>query len=140
LIVLDTNVLSELMRPAPDPRVVAWLSSQQSGDLATTAITVAEIRYGLERLPAGRRKRELVTAAGEIFSTFADTVLPFDTSAAQQYAGVVSRRDRSGRPISVLAAQIAAICLARKATLATRNHSDFSGLRLAVTDPWKVTR
>jgi predicted nucleic acid-binding protein len=136
MIVLDTNVVSELMRPEPAAPVTAWFSQHSPGELVTTAMSLAEIRYGLARLPDGRRKQFLTAAADEVFSVFPDQVLPFDAAAAVQYADVVSRRDRVGAPISALDAQIAAVCRVHEATLATRNVADFVDTGIEVVDPW----
>jgi toxin FitB len=136
VIILDTNVTSELMKAAPAPAVVAWVGIRGPA-LATTSITVAEIRYGIERLPAGRRKDQLANAANEIFEMFADQVLPFDHRAASEYAAVVSTRDRAGAPIDGFDAQIAAICRTHNAALATRNLKDFHGIGLELVDPWQ---
>jgi predicted nucleic acid-binding protein len=137
MIVADTNVVSELMRPSPSPALRTWLSRQAAGDLYTTAITVAEIRYGLERLPGGRRKDRLRAAADEVFAALSEFVLPFDAGAAVQYPRIARHRDEAGLPISGLDAQIAAICRARGAALATRNIKDFLGTGVEVIDPWQ---
>ena len=136
MIVIDTNVASELMRPSPAVAVQDWVRSRDARQLYTTAITVAEIRYGIERLPEGRRKEDLRAAAAEIFETFAEQVLPFDATAAEQYALVVSQRDRLGLPIGGFDAQIAAICRAHGAALATRNLADFDKTGVEVINPW----
>jgi toxin FitB len=136
LIVVDTNVVSELMRPSPSARVRDWVASQPGPDLYTTAVTVAEVLYGVERLPPGRRQAELRSAATELFDGFADQVLAFDAAAAVQYALVVSGRDRSGLPVDGFDAQIAAICRVRGAVLATRNVTDFRDTRIEVINPW----
>ncbi len=125
MIVLDTNVTSELMRPAPLLVVTAWVRARNARELYTTSITMAEIRYGIERLPDGRRKDLLRITAEDVFSAFAEAVLPFDAAAAAEYAGIVSRRDRTGAPIDGFDAQIAAICRTHRAALATRNVKDF---------------
>jgi len=125
MIVLDTNVTSELMRPAPLLVVTAWVRARNARELYTTSITMAEIRYGIERPPDGRRKDLLRITAEDVFSAFAEAVLPFDAAAAAEYAGIVSRRDRTGAPIDGFDAQIAAICRTHGATLATRNVKDF---------------
>jgi|ERR1039457_711480 predicted nucleic acid-binding protein len=138
MIVVDTNVASELMRPSPAVAVRDWVRAQRARELCTTAITVAEIRYGIERLPGGRRKEALVTAAVEIFARFADQILPFDVAAAEQYALIVSERDGLGLPIDGFDAQIAAICRTRGAALATRNLADFRQTGVDVIDPWLV--
>lgn len=124
------------MRPAPAPTVLTWVTGHRSGDLSTTAITVAEIRYGLARLPDGHRKDVLVQAAGEVFATFPAQVLPFDLAAADAYADLVSHRDRVGTPIDGFDAQIAAICRIRGATLATRDIKDFADVGVTTTNPW----
>jgi predicted nucleic acid-binding protein len=136
VIVLDTNVVSELMRATPSPEVVAWMRDQPTGSLLTTAVTVAEIRYGLERLPNGRRSAELRRIADETLGAFAGQVLPFDLDAANRYGVLVAERERASRPMSALDAQIAAICLSRGASLATRNVKDFAGTGVEVQDPW----
>ncbi len=125
MIVLDTNVTSELMRPAPLLVVTAWVRARNARELYTTSITMAEIRYGIERLPDGRRKDLLRITAEDVFSAFAEAVLPFDAAAAAEYAGIVSRRDRTGAPIDGFDAQIAAICRTHGAALATHNVKDF---------------
>jgi toxin FitB len=136
MIVADTNVVSELMRPSPAPGVLEWVSSA-GAELRTTAITVAEIRYGLERLAGGRRKDRLWAAADEVFTVFSDYVLPFDAESAVHYALIVSHCDDIGRPVEGFDAQIAAICRARGATLATRNVKDFRETGVDLIDPWQ---
>jgi len=138
VIVLDTNVASELMRAVPAPRVVAWLQQNADHDLVTTAITVAEIQYGISRLPSGRRRATLAAAAAEIFAAFPDQILPFDVAAAHAYADIVSHRDSLGTPIEGFDAQIAAICRTRAADLATRNDKDFTDTGITVTNPWQL--
>ena len=135
-IVLDTNVISELMRPVPDPTVVAWVRQLSPAVVCTTAVTLAEIRYGIARLPSSRRRALLEVAADELFTTFADRVLPFDAVAAGHYADVVVEREHAGAPISGFDAQIAAICRLHHAALATRNKADFDRLGLILIDPW----
>ena|SRR5215471_11336205 len=136
MIVVDTNVASELMRPAASERVRDWMRGQAPDDLYTSAITVAEIRYGIERLPEGTRKVELRAAAVEVFGAFADRVLAFDAAAAEQYSLIVSGRERLGIPIEGFDAQIAAICRVHEAALATRNVSDFQETGIGVINPW----
>ncbi len=136
MIVLDTNVVSELMRPSPSTRVLVWVRGQVDGGLYTTAITLAEICYGIERLPDGRRKKLLRTTADEVFGGFAEQVLAFDARAALRYAAIVSGRDRVGRPIEGFDAQIASICREHQAALASRNGVDFEHTGLEVIDPW----
>jgi predicted nucleic acid-binding protein len=137
MIVVDTNVASELMRPAPEARVVAWVRAQDNSELYTTSITVAEIAYGIERLPDGARKALLRATATQVFSAFADRVLPFDIGAAGLYGAIVSARERDGAPIDGFDAQIAAICRHHSATLATRNGKDFDQTGIDVVDPWR---
>ena len=138
MIVLDTNVASELMRAVPAPQVVAWMQQNADHDLVTTAITVAEIQYGISRLPSGRRRATLAAAAAEIFAAFPDQILPFDVAAAHAYADIVSHRDSLGTPIEGFDAQIAAICRTRAADLATRNDKDFTDTGITVTNPWQL--
>jgi toxin FitB len=137
VIVLDTNVVSELMRPAVAVPVRAWLAGQRAHDLCTTAVTVAEIRYGLERRARGQRRDRLIAAADEIFGEFSELVLPFDASAAACYAVIVAGRERAGLPIDGFDAQIAAICVSRGAQLATRNVKDFGDTGVGIIDPWQ---
>ncbi|HEY9375929.1 MAG TPA: type II toxin-antitoxin system VapC family toxin [Jiangellaceae bacterium] len=137
MIVVDTNVVSELMRPSPSSPVVEWVRDCDESDLYTTAITLAEIRYGIERLPDGRRKDVLRITTDNVFAAFEERVLPFDATAAVQYGTIVSDRDRAGLPIDGFDAQIAAICRTRQAALATRNGKDFHGTGIDVIDPWQ---
>lgn len=140
MIILDTNVISELTRPVPDSGVIAWLDSQPAEETAITAITAAELRYGVRRLPDGRRKTELSYAVNALIATdFRDRVEPFDVYAADQYADVVATRERADQPISISDAQIAAICRVMNAALATRNTSGFIGTGVNLINPWKAT-
>lgn len=137
MIVLDTNVVSELMRPEPASSVLAWLREQPGNDLYTTAITVAEIRYGIARLPDGRRRAALDQAAGEVFAAFPTQVLAFDLAAADAYADIVAHLDNLGTPIDGFDAQIAAICRTHAAVLATRNTKDFTDTGIRIINPWQ---
>lgn len=139
MIVLDTNVVSELMRGEPAPVVLGWLRRNSNDGLYTTTITVAEIRYGIARLPVGRRREALRQAANEIFAAFPRQVLPFDLAAANAYADIVADRDGVGHAIDGFDAQIAAICRSQAATLATRNVKDFTETGIALVDPWQAT-
>jgi predicted nucleic acid-binding protein len=139
MIVLDTSVVSDLMRATPEPTVLAWLQQTSSTGLYTTAVTVAEIRYGIARLPEGRRRQTLHQAADEIFAAFPRQVLPFDLAAASAYADVVAGRERDGNPISGFDGQIAAICRSQAAVLATRNTKDFTDTGISLIDPWQRT-
>lgn len=137
MIVLDTNVLSELMRGRPAARVLRWVDAQDAGALAITSITVAELLYGVARLADGARKDELAEAVrGLVRDDFAGRVLPFDAPAAERYAELVSERERQGRPVSTADAQIAAICRLHDAELATRNVRDFGATGVRLLDPW----
>ncbi len=137
MIVLDTNVLSELMKPAPDMRIVAWLDSHPPTSLFTTTITQAEILYGVGLLPEGRRRTQLeVALAGMFDEDFAGRVLPFDGAAARAYAVIAAARRQMGEPISQFDAQIAGVCRSRDAALATRNAADFTGCGIEVRNPW----
>ena len=139
MIVLDTNVVAELMRAAPAPAVLAWLQQSSGTGLYTTSVTVAEIRYGVARLPDGRRKHDLQQAANEIFAAFPRQVLPFDLAAATAYADLVAGREKDGNPISGFDGQIAAICRSQAVTLATRNTDDFVDTGISLIDPWQET-
>lgn len=138
MILLDTNVLSELMRPAPEPKVLQWLDCLSDADVWISAVTVAEIRLGIALLPGGRRRESLAELAEAMFQEeFADRCLPFDFPAAHEYASIVAARSRQGRPISVEDAQIAAISRAAGLTLATRNVKDFVDIAgLDLLNPW----
>lgn len=139
MIVLDTNVISEIMRPMPSAAVGAWMSSQARDDLFTTAITVGEVLYGIELLPKGKRRDVLLREADATFTEdFAGQVLPFDESAARVFALISAMRRSRGRPISTQDAQIAAIARIHGATLATRNKRDFDGCGVVVIDPWQA--
>ena len=136
MIILDTNVVSELMRSEPAPQVANWIRDRDRRELCTTVITLAEIRYGIARLPDGRRKQVLLTAADDTFSAFEDQILQVDTAVAEHYAVVASTRERAGKPIASMDALIAAVCRSRNAALATRNVADFDGTGIEVIDPW----
>jgi predicted nucleic acid-binding protein len=139
MIILDTNVLSELMRANPDENVLAWLDSQNSQDLHTTAITVAELLYGVARLAHGKRKTALRGAIESMLEgELAGKILPFDHHSARAYATLVAECDARGRPVSSADAQIAAICHVHDAMLATRNGKDFVATGVPVIDPWTV--
>lgn len=141
MIVLDTNVISEMMRPAPALQVAAWFAAQNANALFTTALTQAEILYGLALLPEGQRREALIAAAKPIFQTdMAGRVLPFDAEAAVTYADIAAERRKAGKPISQIDAQIAAIARARGAALVTRNLSDFEGCGLTLIDPWRMSK
>ena len=137
MIVLDTNVVSELMRQAPEPGVVSWVDKFSAADVLVTAVTAAELMYGVARLPDGRRKRDLNTKVeGLLTEDFRDQILPFDAPAATHYAEIVAARDCAGRPISMADAQIAAICRNWSIGLATRNVEDFVDTGVDAVNPW----
>ena len=137
MIVLDTNVLSELMRSQPSKSVISWLDNQIASTLYITAITVAEILYGIARLPEGIRKSALFNVASEMFDQdFGGRILAFDSQAAVLYADLVSNCEASGRQVSMADAQIAAICQLHEASVATRNVKDFEPFKLNVINPW----
>jgi predicted nucleic acid-binding protein len=138
MILLDTNVLSEFMRPVPAPQVVRWLDAQPADQVWVSAITRAEIELGVAQLPDGQRKLGLQMAANAMFAEeIAGHCLPFDESAATNYASIVALRTRFGRPFSVEDAQIAAVALTHGAVLATRNTGDFESIEgLSVVNPW----
>lgn len=140
MILLDTNVLSELMRPTPEPLVLAWVDRRPATDFWVSAITVAEISLGIALLPEGKRRSTLDGLAARMFQEdFAGRCLPFDQEAAVLYAEIVAARLRIGRPISVEDGQIAAVALAGGLALATRNTTDFTGIaQLTLLNPWLV--
>jgi predicted nucleic acid-binding protein len=139
MIVLDTNVISEIFRPSPEPRVVEWLVSL-TGDVAITSITLAELLAGVRRLPNGQRNDELAQWIDDAVAPYGGSrsVLAFDADAAERYAEVLASREAAGAPVSTADAQIAAICLAHGATCATRNAKDFQHTGVELVDPWKV--
>lgn len=139
MIVLDTNVISELMRPDPDARVVDWLDRQDAISVTISSITVAEILYGIERLPNGRRKRDFAAMAAAMFEEdFSGRILSFDSGAAVHYAEQVATSESAGRQVHMADAQIAAICIQHGAVLATRNIKDFETLSLETINPWEI--
>ncbi|HEY2483821.1 MAG TPA: type II toxin-antitoxin system VapC family toxin [Candidatus Binataceae bacterium] len=138
MIILDTNVLSETLRPAPADSVTRWMKAQPSTSLFTTTICEAEIFYGLALMPRGRRRARLEEAVAAIFEEdFAERILPFDSTAARAFAPIAARRRGLGRPISESDAQIAAIAHSRGATLATRNVEDLADCGIKVISPWE---
>jgi predicted nucleic acid-binding protein len=139
LILLDTNVISALMQRHPDPLVVGWLDGQPAESVWITAVTVFEVRFGLDLLASGRRRRQLEEAfAKALEEDFEGRVLPFDQAAAQEAGAIAAARRRAGRPIEIRDVEIAGITAARKATLATRNIRHFEGLGLKLVDPWSA--
>ena len=139
MIILDTNVISELLRRQPNKDVLAWMGRIAVSRLFTTTITEAEIRYGVARLPADRRKDALSSVVDSIFSEdFENRILPFDSSAACTYAQITAKRDQMGRPICQFDAQIAAIAQSCGGDIATRNSADFFDCGIAVINPWEL--
>ena len=140
MIVLDTNVLSEVLKPLPSEIVLRWLAEQDSQAIFTTTITQAEILYGIERLPTGKRRAHLVTATEKMFmEDFHGRVLPFDDAAARAFAKVGSARSAAGLPISQFDALIAAIARSQRATaVATRNTADFERCGVEIINPWNA--
>lgn len=136
MIVVDTNVVSELMGNSPSAIVKEWFLQQDSRELRITSITVAEILYGIERLPSGRRREKLRDVALEIFGGLAEQILSFDAVAATYYSKIVTSREQQGNPIGGFDAQIAAICRSHEAQLATRNEKEFAGVGVIVANPW----
>jgi hypothetical protein len=137
VILLDTNVISELTRNQPNPSLLAYLHAQPQATLFTSSVCEAEIRYGLARLPAGRRRAALAERVKLLFSGFAQRVLPFDSAAAGQYGPIRTTREAMGRPIAVADAMIAATALAYGLAVATRNGGDFAGCGVRVVNPWR---
>lgn len=137
MILLDTNILSEVLRAAPEPRVLDWIGRQAASSLFVTTVTQAEILYGIAILDKGRRRDELAAAALLMFSEdFFGRLLAFDGDAATAFAEIAAARRGMGRPISQFDAQIAAIARSRGAILATRNSRDFEHCGIEIVDPW----
>ena len=137
MIILDTNVLSELLRPEPARQVERWLSAQDGAKVYFTTVGEAELRHGVAILPSGKRRNALTTAIeGLLDEDFRGRVLPFDRAAARAYATIAATRRAAGRPISQFDCQIAAIARAHEATVATRNTSDYEGCGVELIDPW----
>ena len=132
MIILDTNVVSELMRESPDESVVSWLDAKPAVAVYVTSINQAEILHGVELLPKGKRRDAIAAAARAIFETeFSGRILGFGSEAAEAYAAIAATRSRRGRPISTFDAQIAAIARSNGADIATRNVADFVGCESA---------
>ncbi|MCL1922505.1 MAG: type II toxin-antitoxin system VapC family toxin [Propionibacteriaceae bacterium] len=136
MIVLDTNVVSETLKPHPDEGVIQWLTTH-GNDTTITAITVAEISVGIEILPEGKRKRDLRQWIGEVFDSYESRVLVLDNQSARIYGSLVARRRSQGNPLTTEDAMIAAICTVGGFPLATRNTKDFEGLDLTLINPWE---
>ena len=137
---LDTNVLSELLRAEPNAEVLAWMAAQPPESLFVSVVTQAEMLLGGRLLPAGKRRTSLEAALDAMFNEdFAGRVLAFDSIAAAHYVEVVARRREAGRPVAQFDAQIAATALACGCGLVTRNLSDFEACGLTLIDPWRVS-
>ena len=137
MFVLDTNVVSELMRPVPEPAVTAWVADQAASSLYLTAVGEAELRFGVAIMPEGAR-RDAVAAAVEALlrEDFAGRILPFDSEAAAAYATLAATRRAAGRPVAQADAQIAATAAANSMAVVTRNSDDFAGTGVQVVNPW----
>jgi toxin FitB len=137
--ILDTNVVSELMKPVPSPQVLQWIGSRRSSrELCVTTITVAEVLFGIELLPRGKRRDSLLADAEATFAEdFAGRLLAFDEGAARAFPEIAVNRKLRGRPISLFDAQIAAIARAQGALLATRNTADFENCEIRLANPWR---
>ncbi|CAI1916386.1 TPA: type II toxin-antitoxin system VapC family toxin [Serratia fonticola] len=139
MIILDTNIISEMMRPYPHYNVITWLDEKDNNELYLSAIVVAELFSGVARMPEGKRQRELKLKLAEAIQTkFDEQVLPFDAMSAMQYAQLMGRNQRQGKLMSMPDTQIAAICLQYGATLATRNIKDFLHCGIELIDPWQA--
>jgi predicted nucleic acid-binding protein len=137
MIILDTDVLSEAMRDAPDRRFTAWFNGVPRLSVWTTAISLLEIRFGIERLPLGRRRTALVSAfESTITDDLESRVIAFDADAASETATLMAERQRNGRPGDLRDSMIGGIAIAHRATLATRNTRHFTDLPVPVVDPW----
>lgn len=137
MILLDTNVISEVVRPRPEPRVARWLAAQRRRDLLTSAIVRAEILHGIAMLPDGERRRALLAMANGVFEQVG-RVLPFTAEAATYYARITASRRRAGKPIGAFDALIAATALTAGAAIATRDVSGFDGCGLVIVNPWEA--
>ena len=139
MIILDTNVLSALMRKVPEIPVIEWLDRQPAESIWITSFTVFEAKLGIALLPKGKRQRALETLFGQLMEVdLENRVLDFDGVAATEAAALAATRQKAGRPVDMRDTQIAGIALARRATLATRNVRHFQGLNIPVVDPWEV--
>ena len=137
VVLLDTNVVSELIRKSPAPAVEAWVARHSLEDLFFSAVGEAELRYGAAILPAGRRRETLVSDIETmLLDAFEDRVLPFDSEAARAYAELAAVRRSAGRPVAPADCQIAAIARSRNMAVATRNIRDFEDMGIEIIDPW----
>lgn len=137
MIVLDTNVVSESLRPQPAPEVVEWIASTEADGLLITSITADEVLSGVEKMPSGRRRAELEAGVEELLDTYAERVLDFDLPAARIHARMWAARRSAGRPLPLADGMIASLCRREEASLATRNVRDFEGLGIRLVNPWE---
>jgi len=138
MIILDTNVLSTLMRQTPDQSVVAWLDRQPRTSIWTTSVTVLEVRFGLQIMPSGKRRSTLLQAFEDLLDKIGQRVAPFDVAAAAQAGDLMASRGKKGRPGELRDSMIAGIALAQHATLATRNTTHFDDTEVSLINPWMV--
>lgn len=138
MILLDTNVVSEAMKPEPDETVRAWLDEQAAETLYLSSVTVAELMFGIGALPDGKRKDRLTAALDGVMELFADRILPFDTAAARHYAGLAVEARAAGKGFPTPDGYIAAIAASRGFVVATRDASAFAAAGIEVIDPWKA--
>jgi toxin FitB len=137
VIILDTNVIWEVFKPAPSATVLGWLAAQERSGVFLTSITVAEMFEGLESLPQGKRRAQLIHAVEELLAAdYSGRILPFDDSAARLYAKIIESRAVSGRPIAEFDAIIAAVARVHQFALATRNIADFQHCGIRLINPW----
>jgi len=136
VIILDTNVLSALMLRAPDRSVVGWLDRQPRTSIWTTSVTILEIRFGLQIMPAGKRRSALMQAFEAALASMDERVVPFDVAAAEKAGDLMASRHKKGRPGELRDTMIAGIVLAQHATLATRNTAHFDDMSVPVVNPW----
>ncbi|MDQ0302483.1 type II toxin-antitoxin system VapC family toxin [Ancylobacter polymorphus] len=138
MILLDTNVISEAMKPAPDDTVRAWFDEQAAETLYLSSVTIAELLFGIGALPTGKRKDRLTEALDGVMELFADRVLPFDVAAARRYADLAVKARKAGKGFPTPDGYIAAIAASRGFTVATRDTSAFDAAGVAVINPWNV--
>lgn len=141
MILIDTNIVSEMMKSAPDAKVIQWIDQQDTLQLYIATITIAEIAYGLHVLPAGSRRQLLETAFEKaIIGAFQQRIVPFDETAAYLYGKIMARRKQIGRPMSIPDGQIAAIAQAQNFSVATRNVADFKDCDLPIINPFQISK
>lgn len=139
MILVDTNVVSETMRANPDPRVTDWLDAQAFETLHLSTISLAELLFGIEALPDGKRKAQLGRALDQATGLFGPRLLTFDIDAARAYGAIMSRARRAGRPLGIADGQIASVAAAHKLAVATRDVVPFEATGLTVVNPWQAS-